>query len=134
MEMLQELLLFSLQAVILAAFPVLTAFAVKFIREKTAHVAAQTNNETIRHCMEELGSAVSAAVAATSNAYVDSLKKNGTFTVGEQRAALEKAKMTALATLTPATRALLANMYSDLPKLLETKIEEAVRTKKKTIT
>ena len=131
MEMLQELVLFALQAVILAAVPILTALAVTFIRKKTAHVAAQTSNETIKHCMEELGDAVSAAVAATGNAYVDSLKKNGVFSTEEQRAALEKAKMTALTTLTPATRALLTTMYSDLPSLLETKIEEAVRTNKK---
>ena len=125
MQVLQETLLTILQAVILATVPVLTGMLVVYIRNK----ATQTNNEITKQCLAELGDVVSAAVAHTAQSYVDTLKKDGTFTVEEHHLALKKTKETALAALMPFTKEFLSSTRN-LQSLLEAKIEEAVRAQK----
>ena len=130
MEMLQNALMTLIQAVIVAAVPILTGLAVTYFKARTRNTDTQTNTTLARHCLDELEDAVWSAVAQTSNAYVDELKKSDTFTKEAQAAALQKAKETAIAALTPATKTFLDQTYSDLQGILEAKIEEAVRAQK----
>jgi len=125
-----ETLLTLLQAVLIAAVPVLTGIAIVFLKKKSDHITSQINNETLRSCLDELSDAVFSAVAHTSSTYVDELKKSDKFDKSAQMNALSKAKDTALASLTPATREFLSEIYDNLDGLLETKVEQAVRCQK----
>jgi len=84
----------------------------------------------LKQCLDELEGAARAAVAKTSQTFVDSLKESGTFTGKAQTAALHKAKQTAIEALAPATKNFLRSMYDNYEDLLEAKIEEAVRAGK----
>ena len=65
-ELLSDLLI----AVITAAVPVLTAFAIAYIKRVAANVAAETDDVKAQGYITEIADAVSAAVAATSQTYV----------------------------------------------------------------
>ncbi|MDR1914405.1 MAG: hypothetical protein LBQ68_08010 [Clostridiales bacterium] len=131
MKEIQELLFGLLQAFILATIPVITSFVIQYLKNKTEQTITQIQNEKARLYLEELTGTVSAAVAQTSQTYVDELKKNGTFDKEAQKIALEKAKQTAFNTLTPAAKSFISEAYSnmknDLNTAIEARVEEAVR-------
>ena len=129
MAELQEIFLTAIHMVIIAAVPALTAVVIAFIRKKAAHITSQMSNETARHSIAELENAITAAVAKTSQTYVDELKKTNAFSSAAQSSALKQAKDTALASLSPTTRKYLQDAH-DLQCLIEAMIEAEVRSQK----
>lgn len=129
-ELLSDLLI----AVITAAVPVLTSFAVVFIRKAAANAAANTEDTKVQGYVTEIGIAVSDAVAATSQTYVDALKKNGEFTVEAQKQAAQMALAACIASLTPAAKGFIEQAYGDLSGYLANKIEAEVRSQKQGLT
>ncbi len=129
-ELLSDLLI----AVITAAVPVLTSFAVVFIRKAAANAAANTEDTKVQGYITEIGIAVSDAVAATSQTYVDALKKNGEFTVEAQKQAAQMALDACIASLTPAAKGFIEQAYGDLSGYLANKIEAEVRSQKQGLT
>jgi hypothetical protein len=121
MQEFQEAISVAISTVILAAIPVLTAMAVNFIRSKT-------QCERMRYCLDELGNAVTAAVAYTGQLLVDDLKKGNIFTAEEQRSVKTMARDAVFDMLTKDTRKYLEEKHGDLPCLIDVKIEEVVRS------
>ena len=119
-ELLSDLLI----AVITAAVPVLTAFAITYIKRVAANVAAETDDVKAQGYITEIADAVSAAVAATSQTYVDALKQAGKFDLEAQKEAAQKALTACLASISPAAQAFIEALYGDLTEYLTTKIEE----------
>lgn len=119
-----------LQAVLSVAIPVATAYLVSFLKKKSAQAQTQIENDTAKHYLDEITTAVTTAVSATSQTYVDALKKDNAFTKEAQLEALNKAKDTALSILSPAAAQFIAEVYGDLGSYLTAKIEEAVRVQK----
>ena len=66
-ELLSDLLI----AVITAAVPVLTAFAITYIKRVAANVAAETDDVLAQGYISDRAEAVAAGVAAASQSYVD---------------------------------------------------------------
>ena len=97
-----EFLSSLLQAVIIAAVPVLTTYAVKLIRQVAANAAAKTDSIKMQGYLNEAAQAISEAVEATSQTYVDSLKQADKFTPEAQREAAEKALAACIANISPA--------------------------------
>lgn len=126
----KEFVFTLLQAVLSVAIPVATAYLVAFLKKKSAQAQAQIENDTAKHYLDEITNAVATAVSATSQTYVDALKKDNAFTKEAQLEALNKAKDTALAILSPAAAQFIAEVYGDLGSFLTAKIEEAVRVQK----
>ena len=79
-----------LQAIATAAIPVCAAYLVQYLRRKSEHIIAQTDNMTIKAFLAEATDAVSTAVTYTSQTFVDALKKEGSFDKDKQQEALEK--------------------------------------------
>lgn len=126
-ELLSDLLI----AVITAAVPVLTAFAITYIKRVAANVAAETDDVKAQGYITEIADAVSAAVAATSQTYVDALKQAGKFDLEAQKEAAQKALTACLASISPAAQAFIEALYDgDLTEYLTTKIEAEVRRQK----
>lgn len=119
-----------LQAVLSVAIPVATAYLVSFLKKKSAQAQTQIENDTAKHYLDEITNAVTTAVSATSQTYVDALKKDNAFTKEAQLEALNKAKDTALSILSPAAAQFVSEVYGDLNSFLVAKIEEAVRVQK----
>ena len=118
-------------AVITAAIPVLTAYGVKLIRKLAANAEASASSTEGRDIIDAVASAVTDAVAATSQTYVDSLKSAGKFTKEAQRETAQKALAACLASLTPAVKDALEAVYGDINAYLTTKIEAEVRSQKR---
>ncbi len=129
-----EFLSTLLTAVITAAVPVLTTYGIKLIHQMADKAAADASSAKGKALIEQVTNAVADAVAATSQTYVDALKNAGEFTKEAQKAALQKAMDSCLASLTPAAQAALAEIYGDLNAYLTTKIEAEVRAQKLGVT
>ena len=121
-------------AVITAAVPVLTAYGVTLIRKAAANAAAQTENTKAQGYITEIGLAVSDAVSATSQTYVDALKNKGEFTLEAQKEAAKMALSACIASLTPAAKDFITQVYGDLNSYLTNKIEAEVGSQKQGVT
>lgn len=126
----QEFLTNLLFAVITAAVPVVSAYLVSAIKKAGQNAAADTESLTVQRYIEEISTAISDAVAATSQTYVDALKQSGKFTVEAQKEAAQKALTACIASISPAAQEFIEDAYGDLKEYLTTKIEAEVRKQK----
>lgn len=79
-----------LTSIITAVVPILSACVIVYIKTWRDKTVAETDNTKHQQYITEIADAVSAAVTATSQTYVDALKKNGEFTAEAQQEALKK--------------------------------------------
>ena len=123
----KDMLLTALEGIILLAIPVLVAFAVKFLTDKSAQLRAATNNELLRRYIGEAERAVTTAVLATSQTYVDALKEGGLFDKDKQAEALKQAVFVAKAQLTEEAKQFIEDAYGDLYSYITSKIEAEIK-------
>ena len=126
----QEFLKDIFLAVLTAAVPVLTAYIIVLIRQVGGSAAANTESVTARTYITEGAEAIAAAVAATNQTYVDSLKNAGRFDWDAQKEAAQKALEACLASISPAARSFIEAAYGDVREYLTTRIEAEVRKQK----
>lgn len=126
----QEFLRDVFLAVITAAVPVLTAYIVVFIRKAGDNAAANTESVKARTYITEAAEAIAAAVAATNQTYVDSLKNAGRFDGTAQREAAQKALEACLASISPAAQKFIEAAYGDIRVVRYSRIEAEVRRQK----
>lgn len=126
----KELLFDLLLAVVTAAVPVLTVYAVGFINKAKENAVADTDDIKKQGYITEIADAISSAVAATSQTYVDALKQAGTFTKEAQAEAAQKALTACMASISPAATAFIEEAYGDLKAYLANKIEAEVQKQK----
>ena len=126
----KEFLLALLQAVIIAAVPVATTYLCTFLKAKKDEVKSNISNKTTQALPDEACSAVENAVKATNQTYVDSLKKNGTFTIENQKEAFQKSYETAINIMTQEAKDFIATAYGSLSAWLTTQIEAQVKNQK----
>lgn len=125
-----EFLTTLLQAVIIAAVPVVAGYIGKGVKALGQYFASKTENEQVKVYLKEAASAISTAVAHTSQTYVDALKKSGTFSKENQGAALQRSLDEAKKLLTAEAAEFLRKAYGDLDAYLISHIEAEVRTQK----
>ncbi len=126
LEFLQSLL----YAVVTAAVPVLATYGASALKRVAAKKAAETENVKVAGYLREIGNAVADAVAATSQTYVDELKKAGNFNKDAHNKAAWLALEAATRALSPAAKAFVEDVYGDLKEYLTGKIEAEVRAQK----
>lgn len=126
----KELLVDLLLAVVTAAVPVITAYAVSFINKAKENAVADTDDVKKQSYIKEIADAISDAVAATSQTYVDALKQAGKFTKEAQEEAAKKALNACIASISPAATEFVETAYGDIKEYLATKIEAEVRKQK----
>lgn len=125
-----EFLSTLLQAVLIAAIPIISAFIGKGVKAFANHLSAQTDNELAKKYLKEAADAIEEAVAFTNQTYVDTLKKSGTFTKENQEEARQKSLDKAVALLTAEARKFLEEAYGDLNSYLLNRLEPEVRRQK----
>lgn len=126
----KEFLLTLLQAVIITAVPVATTYLCAFLKVKKNETSEKVKNETAKALLAEAFDAVSTAVTSTNQTYVDALKKNGTFTVENQKEAFQKSYDTAVQIMRQEAKDFIATAYGSLSAWLTTQIEAQVKTQK----
>lgn len=130
MEGLKDLGLALLQAVILAIVPILSGYLIQFIRAKAADIKAGTTNEHILNAIFLIEEIVTKAVAFVQQTYVDNLKKDGNFSVEEQKIAFEKAYESIVQLVNDEQKELIESLFGNFSDWLTILIEAAVRKQK----
>ena len=117
-------------AVITAAVPVLTAYAVVLIRKVGDNAAANAESTKAKTYITEAAEAIAATVDATNQNFVDALKNAGKFDGAAQKEAAQKALETCLMSISPAAQRFIEAAYGDIREYLTTRIEAEVRKQK----
>lgn len=125
-----DLLQDVLQVCIVPLLGVLTAYVVKWLKAKEEEVLVKVENETADKYLAMVFETVRDCVSATTQTYVDALKKNGAFTAEAQKEAFQKTYDAVLAVLTDDAKEYLTAVYGDLNAYLITKIEAEVKAQK----
>lgn len=109
---------------------VLTAYFVKFINAKSAEIAAKSKNETERKYINMLNDTITDCVIATTQTYVDSLKKQDAFDADAQKMAFTMTYSAVMNLLTEEAAEYLNEAVGDLNLYITQKIEAEVNLNK----
>lgn len=124
----REFLLQLLQAVIIAAVPTVTVFLCSFLSKKKEEIKQNMTSETQKRLLDEAMEAVTTAVIKTNQTYVETLKKNGAFSIENQKKAFEKSMQTAVEIMSQEAKDFISATYGYFDKWLSARIEAAVNT------
>ena len=126
MEMLAEIF----EVCIIPLLTVLTAYFIKFVNAKSAEIGTKVENETQKKYLEMLNNTITDCVIATTQTYVDSLKKQGTFDVEAQKVAFTMTYESVVKLLTDEATEYLNEAVGDLQLYITQKIEAEVNLNK----
>lgn len=116
--------------VLMAAIPVITKELSDFLKVKAEEAKNQGKLQELNKYIDYATAVVIDVVNSVSQTMVDNLKKDGAFTKEKQKEAFNKAKNEVLYILTEESKVVLAEVYGDLDKWLENKIEATVKAEK----
>ena len=126
MEMLTQIF----EVCIIPLLGVLTAYFIKFVNAKSAEIGTKVKNETQKKYLEMLNSTITDCVIATTQTYVDSLKKQGAFDVEAQKVAFTMTYESVVKLLTDEATEYLNEAVGDLQLYIAQKIEAEVNLNK----
>ena len=126
-----ELLTALLQAIVSAAVPIITRFAVQWLTSQTERVKTLTANETAARYIAEAADAVTTAVAFTQQTFVDVLQESeGAWTPAAMREACHRAMDKAASLLTADAIRFIGAAYGDINGLHRAQVEAEVALQK----
>ncbi len=126
MELLQQIF----QVCIIPLLGVLTTYLVMFIRNKTAQLQKETDNELYKKYMQLLSDTITKCVIATNQTYVDALKNKDAFTPEAQKEAFNKTLNAVLLILGEEGQKYLSEVYGDLNTYIINQIQAEVKANK----
>ena len=126
MEMLAEIF----EVCIIPLLGVLTAYFIKFVNAKSAEIGTKVENETQKKYLEMLNSTITDCVIATTQTYVDSLKKQDAFDAEAQKVAFTMTYESVIKLLTDEATEYLNEAVGDLQLYITQKIEAEVNLNK----
>ena len=125
-----ELVTQIFEVCIIPLLGVLTAFFVKWVNAKTAEIADTRKNETEKKYINMLNNTISDCVIATTQTYVDTLKKQGAFDAEAQKEAFAMTYSAVMKLLTDEATEYLNTIIGDLSLYITQKIESEVNLNK----
>ena len=125
-EMLNEIF----EVCIIPLLGVLTAYLVKFINAKSAELASSRQSELEKKYITMLNDTITDCVIATTQTYVDSLKKQGVFDADAQKMAFTMTYTSVMNLLTEEATEYLNEAVGDLNLYITQKIEAEVNLNK----
>ena len=120
-----------LEVCIIPLLGLLTAYAIKFFNAKSAEIQNKVHNDTADKYIQMLTDTVASCVLATSQTYVEALKKDNAFTKEAQQQAFDMTYNAVMDVLTADAKEYLTNIYGDLSVYISNKIEAEVKITKK---
>lgn len=117
----------------LLIYPLLTlggAYLVYFLSAKIKEVQKRTDNDLAKKYLNMLDDTIASAVLATTQTYVEALKKEGKFDMEAQRAAFKMTYDTVMAVMTEEQKKYLTAAVGDIETYVTTKIEADVKMSK----
>ena len=125
-----ELITQIFEVCIIPLLGVLTAFFVKWVNAKSAEMVDKAKNETQAKYITMLNNTISDCVIATTQTYVETLKKQGAFDAEAQKAAFTMTYEAVVKLLTDEATAYLNEVVGDLNLYITQKIEAEVKLNK----
>ena len=119
-----------LEVCIIPLLGILTAYVVKYINAKSAELQAKVENDTADKYIAMLDDTICACVIATTQTYVEALKKENAFTKEAQLEAFNLTFNAVLAVLSDEAKEYLTAIYGDLTAYITNKIEAEVSLNK----
>ena len=126
MELIKEIF----EVCILPLLGVLTAYLVKWINAQSAELATKANNEMQAKYITMLNNTITDCVIATTQTYVDTLKKQGAFDAEAQKVAFTMTYESVVKLLTDEATEYLNEAVGDLQLYITQKIEAEVNLNK----
>lgn len=120
-----------LEVCIIPLLGILTAYAIKFFNAKSTEIQNKVDNDTADKYIQMLTDTVASCVLATSQTYVEALKKDNAFTKEAQQQAFDMTYNAVMDVLTEDAKEYLTNIYGDLSTYISNKIEAEVKMTKK---
>ena len=128
--MTMELITQIFEVCIIPLLGILTAFFVKWVNAKTTEIADTCKNETEKKYINMLNNTISDCVIATTQTYVDTLKKQGAFDAEAQKIAFTMTYEAVVKLLTDEATKYLNEAVGDLNLYITQKIESEVNLNK----
>lgn len=125
-----ELVYDILKLCIIPMLGVLTTYAVKWLSAKETEVLERVDNETADKYLTMIFETVRDCVSATTQTYVDTLKKKGSFDAEAQKEAFKMTYDAVISILADDAKDYIVEVYGDLTAYLTTKIEAEVKAQK----
>lgn len=126
LEMLQQIF----QVCIIPLLGVLTTYLVMFIKNKSAALQEQTDNELYKKYIALLDETITKCVIATNQTYVEALKNKNAFDLEAQKKAFEMTYQSVLAILSKDAQEYLQEAVGDLNAYIIKSIEAQVNANK----
>lgn len=118
------------EVAIIPLLGVLTGVLIQYIKSKSNEAIAAADNEQAKKYIALLDNTITSCVLATTQTYVDSLKKQGKFDAEAQKTAFEMTYNAVLNVLTEDAKNYLTAFYGDLGAYMTNKIEAEVKNTK----
>lgn len=125
-----EILSIVFEAIVFPAISAVAIYFITWIRAKKQELQTKTKDETTKKYIEMLDKTITDCVLATSQTYVDALKKEGSFDAEAQKHAFQLTYDAVVAVLTDEAQKYLAEAVKDLPTYITNKIEANVKANK----
>jgi hypothetical protein len=119
-----------LEVCIIPLLGLLTAYIVKYVNAKSAEMQAKVENDKVDKYIAMLDGTICACVIATSQTYVEALKKDNAFTKEAQDEAFNKTFNAVMQVLSEDAKKYLTEIYGDLTIYITNKIEAEVSLNK----
>ena len=119
-----------LEVCVIPLLGILTAYFVKYINAKSAEIQNKVDNDAADKYIAMLDDTICACVIATTQTYVEALKKDNAFTKEAQKEAFNLTFNAVMSVLTDDAKKYLAEVYGDLTAYITNKIEAEVSLNK----
>lgn len=107
-----------------------TGFLIKWLRAKEIEVLDKIDNDNVDKYVAMLFDTITVCVSATTQTYVETLKKEGKFDAEAQKIAFQMSFDAVMTTLNEEAKEYLATIYGDLNAFVTSKIEAEVKAQK----
>lgn len=114
-------------------FPLVSAgvaYLIYFLNVKTKELKSKTENEVAQKYLDMLNNTITSCVIATSQTYVESLKKQGKFDKAAQEEAFKRSYENVMKLLTDEGKEYIENLVGDIQTYIYNQIEAEVSVNK----
>lgn len=122
-----------MEIVVIPLLGILTAYIVKIVNAKLEEISASHKNEFEKKYIDMLNDTISDCVIATTQTYVESLKKQGRFDAEAQKEAFNQTYSAVMGILSEEAKKYLNEAIGDLNLYITQKIEAEVSINKTTM-
>lgn len=125
-----EILLEVLAAALVAIIGVASRYFIAWVQAKTAEIKINTENDSVDKYLDILERTITSCTLATTQTYVEALKKEGRFTPEAQKAAFASTFDAIMLILTDEAKDALRTVFTDLEGYISNRIEAEVNINK----